>query len=108
MALKLQNKKYYPRVSLIGSIAVFAAWFHFEGQHPELLIPAIAGFAAFVYFLYRQHLDEAKLFKELFTEFNRRYDALNDHLNTILFGPLDGSLSPDERKHLFSYFNLCA
>jgi hypothetical protein len=56
----------------------------------------------------RQHLDEAKLFKELFAEFNARYDALNDDLNTILFGPPEGLLSADEREYLFSYFNLCA
>jgi hypothetical protein len=44
----------------------------------------------------------------LFTDFNIRYDALNDELNAILFGPSDGSLSPHEREHLFKYFNLCA
>ena len=61
-----------------------------------------------MYFLYSQHLDEAKLFKELFAEFNDRYGVLNDGLNTILFGARDGALSTDERKLLFSYFNLCA
>jgi len=94
---------------LIGSAAAIAAWLIFPAvRQPGLLVSAIGGVAAFTYFLYRQHLDEAKLFKELFAEFNARYDALNDDLNTILFGPPEGTLSPDEREHLFSYFNLCA
>jgi hypothetical protein len=109
MALRLHNRRWYPHIVLIGSAAVIAAWLRFAAGHPpELLVSAIGVVAAFTYFIYRQHLDEAKLFKELFAEFNVRYDALNDDLNTILFGPPEGLLSADEREHLFSYFNLCA
>jgi hypothetical protein len=94
---------------LIGSATVIAAWLRFApGNRPELLVSAMGGVAGFSYFFYRQHLDETKLFKELFAEFNARYDALNDDLNAILFGPSEGLLSADEREHLFSYFNLCA
>ncbi len=109
MALKLHNRRFYPLVFLIGSVTVIAAWLRFAtGNRPELLISAIGLIAGLAYFIYRQHLDETKLFKELFAEFNARYDGLNDNLNTILFGPPDGLLSADEREHLFSYFNLCA
>lgn len=94
---------------MIGCAAVVAAWLRFAAsQRPELLVSAIGGVAGFTYFLYRQHLDEAKLFKDLFADFNARYGTLNDGLNAILFGARDGSLSTDERKLLFSYFNLCA
>ena len=48
------------------------------------------------------------MFKELFAEFNARYDALNDELNMILVGPPEGSLFASERERLFSYFNLRA
>ena len=109
MALTLHNKRWYPYIFLIGSAAVIAGWFRFaEGHRPELLVSAVGAVAGFTYFLYRQHLDETKLFKELFVEFNIRYDALNDGLNTILFGPSEGLLSANERDYLFSYFNLCA
>src|SRR5712671_2027399 len=109
MTLRLHNRRWYPLIFLIGSATAIAAWLIFPAvRQPGLLVSAIGGVAGFTYFLYRQHLDEAKLFKELFAEFNARYDALNDDLNTILFGPPEGSLSPDEREHLFSYFNLCA
>jgi hypothetical protein len=108
MALRLHNRRWYPVIFVILSAIVTAVWLRFATNHPELLVSAVGGVAAFTYFLYRQHLDEAKLFKELFTEFNGRYDDLNNDLNTILFGPPEGSLSADEREHLFSYFNLCA
>jgi hypothetical protein len=108
MPLTLHNRKWYPFIFVIGATTVMAAWLRFAAGHrPELLVSTIGGIAGFTYFLYRQHLDEAKLFKELFGEFNARYDALNDVLNAILSGPREGMLSADERGHLFSYFNLC-
>ena len=109
MALTLHNRRWYPLIFSILCATAIAAWLSFPAVHrQELLVSAIGGIAGFTYFLYRQHLDEAKLFKELFAEFNARYDALNDDLNTILFGSPEGLLSPEEREHLFSYFNLCA
>jgi hypothetical protein len=107
MALKLQNGRWYPIIALVGFALPIAAWFRFaSGNRPELLISAVGGVAGFTYFLYRQHLDESKLFKELFGDFNSRYAALNDGLNAILFGPSEGLLTSEEREHLFSYFNL--
>lgn len=109
MALRLHNIRLYPLIFLIGIAAVIVAWSKVPAVHkPELLVSGIGGIAGFTYFLYRQHLDEAKLFKDLFTDFNARYDALNDHLNAILFRPHEGALSAEEKDHLFSYFNICA
>jgi hypothetical protein len=109
MALKLHNRRWYPIIFLIGFAMVVVAWRRFAAGHrPELLLSAIGGVAGFTYFLYRQHLDEAKLFKELFIEFNTRYGVLNDGLNAILFSSTEGLLSASEREHVFSFFNLCA
>jgi hypothetical protein len=109
MALTLHTRKWYPVGFLTGTAAVIAAWFYFPAAHrPELLVSFFGVVGGFFYFMYRQHLDETKLFKDLYVEFNGRYDALNDDLNAVLFGPPDGLLSPDERGRLFSYFNLCA
>src|SRR5271154_7203140 len=84
MALRLHNRRWYPLIVLFGSAIVIAGWRYCSVFHKsELLIPAIGGVAAFTYFIYRQHLDEAKFFRELFTEFNRRYDALNENLTAI-------------------------
>jgi hypothetical protein len=76
---------------LFGSAAILAAWFYFAAGHPpELLLSGLGALTGFFYFVYRQHLDETKLFKELFVEFNARYDKLNDGLNVILSGPREG------------------
>ena len=108
MALTLHKKSWYPFVFLLSIGVVAACWHRFLPDHrPELLLSGIGTVAAFTYFLYRQHLDETKLFKELFAEFNARYDSLNDDLNKILLGPTEGELSPVEQKSVFRYFNLC-
>lgn len=108
MALRLHNRRWYPLI--FGALAiVLAVWFRLTAGHrPELLLSGIAAITGFTYFLYRQHLDETKLFKELFVEFNARYEKLNDGLNAILFGLRDDDLSDAERELLFNYFNLCA
>lgn len=109
MALKLHNRKRYPFIFLIASATASVGWFNFAAGHPpELLISLIGAIAGLVYFLYRQHLDETRLFKELFVEFNHRYDSLNETLNAILDGPSEHSLSRDEQRCVYSYFNLCA
>src|SRR5260370_3005001 len=107
--LRLHNKKWYPVYFLVGLVAVAVIWFSFPGaQRPELLFSGIGAVAGFTYFIYRQHLDETKLFKELFVEFNERYNKLNEGLNGIRCGPPKSKLSDAERALLFSYFNLCA
>jgi hypothetical protein len=109
LALRLHNKRWYPIIFLVGSAVVVAAWFRFvPGHRPELLLSGVGAIGGFTYFFYRQHLDETKLFKELYVEFNARYDKLNDGLNTILVGRKEGELSESERELIFSYFNLCA
>ena len=109
MALKLHNKRLYPYIFIFGCLIVVSCWIRFLGGHrPELLASGIGAVAGFVYFLYRQHLDETKLFKELFSEFNSRYDDLNDALNVIRFGPKERELTVEEQDTVFSYFNLCA
>jgi hypothetical protein len=109
MALRLRNRRLYPLFFLILCAAAITAWLIFPTiRQPGFLVSAIGSIAGLTYFLYRQHLDETKLFKELFTEFNRRYDDLNDGLNAIRFAPPGNSLSAQEKECLFSYFSLCA
>jgi hypothetical protein len=108
-ALRLRNRGWYPYLFLICFIVPVVAWFRFAaGQPRELLISTIGGICGFFYFLYPQHLDETKLFKELFVSFNGRYDELKDDLNAVLFDLSEGVLSSDQRETDFNYFNLCA
>ena len=96
-ALRLQNRRWFPFIFL-GSVLLFAAiWFRFLAEHrPEPLLSGIVALAGFGHFLYRHHLDETKLFKELFVEFNARYDILNDGLNKIVAGRNEDKLSETE------------
>ena len=109
MALKLHHKRFYPYLFISGAIVLFGARLVTPGTITrELLLSLTGGLAAFIYFLYKQHLDETRLFKELFVEFNKRYDALNDRLNDICRAPETQDLEQHEIHTLFDYFNLCA
>ena len=66
----------------------------------------VVGAIALAYSFQSQRRDDTRLFKELFTEFNSRYDKLNDNLNRISDHPV-GELSIEDRLILFDYFNLC-
>jgi hypothetical protein len=71
------------------------------------LIGATVGTAlGFCYFVQKQKLDELTLFKSLFTEFNNRYDKMNERLEDIRLG--NQTNDSDVRKTLVGYFNLCA
>ena len=48
------------------------------------------------------------MFRELFTDFNRRYDVMNDFLNEIIMLPAQIELSPSDKRKHYDYFNLCA
>ena len=105
-ALSLRNRAWYPFILFTFFTAAVVTWFRFPPiRRPELLIPTVG---RFLYFLYQQHLNETKLFKELFVDFNHRYDELNDDLNAILFDPSEGVLRPDQREKVFNYSNLPA
>jgi hypothetical protein len=73
----------------------------------EGLIASTLGAAlGFCYFAQKQKLEELRLFKELFTEFNRRYDEMNDRLADIRKGNRHDEARA--QKALVDYFNLCA
>jgi hypothetical protein len=64
-------------------------------------------FLSILYFLQKQRLEEIKLFREIFVECNKRYDKINDMLNSIVDGADNNALKPEERAILNDYFNLC-
>jgi hypothetical protein len=61
---------------------------------------------AFIYFVQQQKLAETSLFKELFTEFNQRYDSLNEKL--VALRGETSELTPEKKGIVLDYFNLCA
>lgn len=77
----------------------------------RMMLAFSSGGISFFYFFQKQKLDEIRLMKELITNFNSRYDSLNEKLNDIrMKGSKDPSikLSQKDRVILYDYFNLCA
>jgi hypothetical protein len=73
----------------------------------ERLIATTLGTAlTFCYLVQKQKLDELQLFKDLFTDFNRRYNEMNEKLEDIRAG--NRRIDPELRSTLVDYFNLCA
>ena len=64
----------------------------------------IAAALSFCYFAQQQKLAETKLFKELFTEFNNRYDAMNGKLSSI---PANIPVNEKDRQTV-TIINLCS
>lgn len=91
--------------TLLGVVAVACVWL-FGGQNWQLALTAAGGALSFAYFAQKQKLEERRLFKELFTEFNARYDKLQPRLLSILPNT-EEELSSDELLTAYEYFNLC-
>jgi hypothetical protein len=100
----------YPLIiSSLLLATVFTCWASVAGlMTKEFLFPAVGAVLGLSYFILKQHLEETRLFKELFTEFNDRYDKQNEHLYKILSEPNETPLEPDDVMVLYDYFNLCA
>ena len=94
---------------IAGAVAVSAIVVIVASGSPgrESLIATTLGTTlGFCYFVQKQKLDELRLFKDLFTDFNRRYDEMNERLEDIRAG--NRRIEPDLRNTLVDYFNLCA
>ncbi len=94
-------------VSLLLLAVAFCVFANMESLRKDRnLTWAVGSVLAFTYFVWKQHLEEIRLFKELFTMFNDRYDEIKDRLDALYRSdkPLDGN----EEIFLYGYFNLCA
>jgi len=86
------------------------------GQLSPIILSGVAIWLTFRYQKHSKKLANDKMLKELFTEFNTRYDKLNDTLNEISDGHPNwlNNIKSDEKYKQNSYnviidfFNLCA
>ncbi len=90
---------------LLLLIAILSITFYDKLTDWKILVPIVGGIFSFFYFVQKQQLEESRLFKELFTDFNKRYDTLNETLNEIKNGKPIGAT---ETNILYDYFNLCS
>ncbi len=85
-----------------------AILFLVRGSIGTLAVTAVGTVLSLAYFLQKQKLDEIRLFKELFVDFNKRYEDLNGALTTFRNSNIDTILTDEEKQTLVNYFNLCA
>jgi hypothetical protein len=99
--------RHYASIALIGAaVGISAVLVFATSDRMPIIGSVIAAILAFCYFVQQQKLAEISLFKDLFTEFNRRYDALNDRLAKI--EDSGAQMDPSDRQTIVDYFNLCA
>jgi len=104
-------QKYGLIIVLIFSVLapVLALILYSAGADWKALVGAIVTLISFVFLIQRQQLEEIQLTKELITDFNSRYNKLNDTLNDILRSEgASECLCPTQVDKVYDYFNLCA
>jgi|688.fasta_scaffold1029384_1 hypothetical protein len=111
MTIKIKHWLFEHHLAATGLAVVtaFVLWATVGSlRNIEFLGGALASAFGFLYFIAKQHFDETQLFKQLFTDFNARYDKLNADLHRIAAGAHNTALTQEEMFLLYDYFNLCA
>ena len=109
MSFKLYRSNKYPVVFGILGIAVLGTSFLFDpAERLSFILPLITTIGGLAAFLYSKHSKEIELFRQLFHEFNARYDELNSPLNDIFHRAEGEPLKASDYGFLYDYFNLCA
>jgi len=73
----------------------------------EIIVTVAGTLLSLIYFIQKQRLEERRLFRELFREFNERYEGMNRKLARISAEKDRKELAEDEKTTLVDYFNLC-
>lgn len=109
MTLKLKRRSWYPWLFVtICGILLPLAFMLAPDQRLEAIVAVFGAVGGFTHFIYSQHHQDVQLFHDLFGQFTKRYDELNNDLNAIRMRAIGTPLQPDEKRRLYDYFNLCA
>lgn len=74
----------------------------------DVFFGIIAAVLTFYFGCLKVRLEDQRIFKELFQEFNNKYDSkMNDLLNELKVNP-DRKIEDKDREIIIDYFNLCA
>jgi len=106
---RLGNRRWYPALFVLLCAGFLSVAYLLGGKELKIewVISVLGGAGALTTFLYAQHLQETRLFTELFQAFNERYNNMNQRLNAIAEIAII-EIAPENRQTLFDYFNLCA
>jgi hypothetical protein len=98
--------RYYWGIAIAGTAVATFLVHKWNGWNAGLIGSVVGTALAFCYFVQKQNLDDLRLFRELFTDFNHRYDEMNEKLEDIRAG--NQAIDSEQRQILVRYFNLCA
>ena len=88
-------------------VVVFVIWHLIPFlHHIEILAVLVTAVTGALFFWSKHHLEQARFFKELVTEFNRRYDEKNNVLLSALKS--HENFTAQQEQAFIDYFNLCA
>jgi hypothetical protein len=100
--------RHYKAAALAGIVLLVLIIVVIAGLRDSAVIVSLAGVAvSLIYFFQSQRLEETRLFKDLFSEFNLRYDKLNGTLLSVEHCRPDQCLTDEMNQALVDYFNLC-
>ncbi len=106
--MKFTFFRYFIYIGLLGFVLAILLVVRIQNQVDwKLIYPIIGGFLSYIYFIQKQKVEEIRLFKDLFTECNKRYDKMNEKLNSLYKGDSSEDLAEEEKDYLYDYFNLC-
>ncbi|MGH9855944.1 MAG: hypothetical protein ACREBD_39415 [Blastocatellia bacterium] len=103
--------RYYEIAAFVIFVAVTAWFYKYSPKGKDEItayLTVVGSLFTFFYFIQKQQLEELTLFKGLFTDFNKRYDEMNDKVNKIANAEIKRPLTPEEKDILDDYFNLCS
>lgn len=103
--LKFWFYKNYWWILFIISIIIFLILF-VRNESTSTVVTFVGAILSIIYFIQKQKLEEMRLFRELFKDFNSRYDRMHADIYRIMNDSND-DLSDDVRLKVVDYLNLC-
>lgn len=90
-------------------LIIAIVWVSYSSRAREdivLALTVIGSVFSFFFVIQKQASEDIRLFKELFVDFNKRYDMLNEKLNHLAEKEPTARLTKEEKDTLNDYFNL--
>ena len=91
---------------LTGAVAVSVTVLLVWRESVSTVATLVGAELSIAYFLQKQKLEEMRLFREIFAECNRRYDAMNEELARIARKDVS-DITIEDKDHIIDYLNLC-
>lgn len=92
---------------LIVVAAGATIWLDFKVP-PEIILSVVGGYSALYFGLTKHWMEKDKMFKDLFEDFNARFNSMNDDLNKIRENKQRPEGSRPDDEVIQAYLNLCS